>query len=377
MSTYQGNLGGTFRKPDTVDGVGSDTRLLTSGPFLGYLAEEIYERSLFVQSGVVTNLAVLGGIGKIRTEVPFWGPINPYEEVIQSNSSWGNDAAGSPTSLGAFTSQKVEDATQYASIIHRGFQYAADDLTVIGIGSDPLAHLRSQLSQALSKLFTKRLTSQLTGLFDDALSANSVSKASGAPTATEANYLNVANVTEARYLLGERGQSLNTLVIHPTVAAYLEQVGQLQFSTAALVDNGAIAWGSGGIGVGPGRNQVGSAFGMNVIVDSQVPIGGTSGNQTEFDCYMMGPGAIGQADQVALQIETARNISSLQDMISIHYHHSYHILGTSWAASGDNPTDAALATSGNWSLAYIGPDGHKLIPCVRLTVNSPFGGTVA
>ena len=365
--TYQGNLGGTFRKPDTVDGMGSATRLATSGPFLSYLAQDIYERSLLVQSGVVTGLAALGGVGKIRTEVPFFGSISPTEEIITSANNWGTSGAGH------FTSQKIEDATQYATIIHRGFQYAADDLTTLGIGEDPLLHLRNQLSQAINKRFTGRFVNQMEGLFAVALAANSLDKSSGAPTADETNYLTASSVTEAKYLLGERGQSLTTLAVHPLVAAYMEQVGMLTFSTSALSAQGAVTWGGGGVGVS--NTQVGTFAGLNVIVDSQVPSGlGGAGNAQGFACYLMGPGAVGQADQVGLQIETGRNISSLQNEIVVHYHHSYHVLGTSWAASTDNPDNTALALGSNWSLAYTGNDGHKLVPCVRLVVNSPFGG---
>jgi len=364
---YQGNLGGTFRKPDTTDGMGSATRLATSGPFLSYLAQDIYERSLLVQSGVVTGLAALGGVGKIRTEVPFFGSISPTEEIITSANNWGTSGAGH------FTSQKIEDATQYATIIHRGFQYAADDLTTLGIGEDPLLHLRNQLSQAINKRFTGRFVNQMEGLFAVALAANSLDKSSGAPTADETNYLTASSVTEAKYLLGERGQSLTTLAVHPLVAAYMEQVGMLTFSTSALSAQGAVTWGGGGVGVS--STQVGTFAGLNVIVDSQVPSGlGGAGNAQGFACYLMGPGAVGQADQVGLQIETGRNISSLQTELVCHYHHSYHVLGTSWAASTDNPDNTALALGSNWSLAYTGNDGHKLVPCVRLVVNSPFGG---
>ena len=57
--------------------------------------------------------------------------------------------------------------------------------------------------------------------------------------AAEANYLTAANITQAKYLLGERANgSLTTIAMHPKVAAYMETVGALTFSTSALSTGG-------------------------------------------------------------------------------------------------------------------------------------------
>ena len=57
----------------------------------------------------------------------------------------------------------------------------------------------------------------------------------------------------------------------------------------------------------------------------------------------------------------------------IDYHHVQHVVGTSWNANFDNPTNAQLATGSNFALAFEEP---RLIPVVRLIVNSPYGGTI-
>ena len=51
---------------------------------------------------------------------------------------------------------------------------------------------------------------------------------------TETNFLTASTVARGRSLLGERGEELDTLVVHPSVAYYLYQVGMLTFSTSAL-----------------------------------------------------------------------------------------------------------------------------------------------
>jgi len=48
------------------------------------------------------------------------------------------------------------------------------------------------------------------------------------------------------------------------------------------------------------------------------------------------------------------------------------VMGTSWSAAGDNPTNTELETSTNWGLVY---QTSKLIPIVQIKVNSPIAGT--
>ena len=360
MGAFLGNL-----HPDStfLGDIGSATRLATSAPFLGYLSEEIYERSDFIRSGVLRRDPRLQATIGTRIEAPFFDAINATEEQIQSNNTWGTGGAGH------FTSQRVTAGTQYATITHRGFMFSADDLSKLGTGEDPLAHFRSQLADDLNRKRTAKLVSMLQGMFTTALNANELD-VSATTGAAEANFLTAANVTAAKYLLGERGNALTTIVVHPQVAAYLETVGALTFSTAALATGGNIEWGGGGVGIT--NAAVGNFMGLRVIVDSQVPIQGTAGQQEQFVCYLMGPGAVAEGEQMPMRIETERNVPSLQDLVAVHYHHVYHVPGVSWASATDNPTNAQLATNTNWALAY----DHRLIPAVKLVVNSPFGGLV-
>ena len=58
------------------------------------------------------------------------------------------------------------------------------------------------------------------------------------------------NVINAQYLLGEHAQELQTIVVHPRVAAQLQLQGQLTFSSpAGVTPSSNLEWGGGGIGV--------------------------------------------------------------------------------------------------------------------------------
>ena len=112
---------------------------------------------------------------------------------------------------------------------------------------------------------------------------------------------------------------------------------------------------------------------MNVIIDEQVNTyaPGASGHQKEFRCYLIKSGTFLEGVQQDLRIEADRNVLSKQDVLSVDYHSAYHVMGTAWGNAADNPTNAVLATAGNWSATY----DIDLIPMVQLTVNSPLDTT--
>lgn len=361
MAGYPGNYGGTF-----LSNIDSVTRLATSAPFARYLQEQIFEQSAFIKSGAVATTGVLNNTTGTRIEVPFFNPISPTATVVESNNTWG--------SSGSLVPQTVAASTQYATLCNRAFAYAADDLSKFGTGEDALAHVRNQLADAINVQETTRLISTLTGIVGPGgpLAATNAYDASVTTGATDANYLSASTVTQAKYLLSERAGELTTLVVHPKVAAQLELTGALTFSANAAGAGNTLSLGGGGVGLS--RSQVGTFMGLNVVVDSQCPIRGTSGQQEQFVSYLLGTGAVLQGSQYPLQIQSDYNVLSFQTLLSVRYSGVFHVNGVSWASSSDNPADSALATGSNWSKAFT---DARMIPLVELTTNSVFGGTVA
>ena len=328
-----------------------------------YVSEAIKERSAFLQSGAITRNSLLDASeGGTRIQVPEFNPIAPTEEILTGAANWGTSTAG------YLTPQKIGTGTQIATICHRAFAYAVDDIAVLAAGEDPMGHIRNQLADAINKLNSVRLFETLTGLFHTALNGHRLEKQIGSSSATaEANYLTAATVAEARSLLGERGEELDLLIVHPAVAYYLYQVGLLTFSTSALSTGTGITWGGGGVGVTD--RSIGQFAGCTVVIDSQVNINDptSTGNRQEFRCYLMKSGTILEGNQSELGIEAERNILSKQDVMSVDYHSAYHVMGTKWTSATDNPTNAQLANDNNWAITY----DADLIPIVELIVNSP------
>ena len=353
------NMGGTFL-----------SAMITRPEFAGYLAERIFNESRFVQSGVVArNSALDVRAGGTRIRVPEFDPIAPTVERIDSSNSWGTAGAG------YLTPQALSTDEQIMTILRRGFAYGVDDISKLGTGvADPLGHVRNQLAAAVNKAKTATLVAQLNGVFGNLsgsgiLGANTLNK-TGTTTATSANYLSAGNVVAAKQLLGERGSDLSTIVMSSAVAAYLEETGYLQVQTS-----GGSVYAGSGVGAGLGAGVVGRFAGLNVVVDDQIGVmaGGTATHLNKYPVYLCGSGVIGEGIQQDLRVEYDRNKLSFQDTIIVDWHMGYHIFGTRWAASGDNPTDANssgnLAATGSWALAYT---NAKNVPLVRMLVNTPY-----
>jgi hypothetical protein len=365
MSSFAGNYGSgsTFL-----------SNLVTRPEFLQYTAEGIFEQSKWIQSGIVQRNAALDArAGGTRVRVPFFDPIAPTETQILSNNTWGGGG-------GYLVPQNVTADEQIMTLLHRGFAYAADDLSKLGSGADPLAHVRNQLTAAINKLKTGTLAAQLLGLFGGitgagVLGPNQVNKTfAGVPgSMTEANFLNVGNVVATKAVLGERGDELDAIAMHSNVAYYLQQVGMLTFSTSALSTGGAVVWGGGGVGV----TQTEAAYfaGLRVVIDDQLVAlaGGTATHAKKYPVYLFKSGVVSEGIQQDLRLAADRNILSMQDVLAIDYHYGYHITGTKWAASGDNPTNADttgnLAATASWNLVFA---TTKMVPVARLLVNTPF-----
>lgn len=350
----QQNVGGTFL-----------SNMITRPEFLGYTSERIFEQSKFIQAGIIQrNSALDARAGGTRVRVPFFDTLNPTEEQIKSSNDWGTSGAG------YLTSQNITTDEQIMTILHRGFQYATDDLSRLGSGADPLAHVRDQLAGAINKLKTATLAAQLGGLFGNisgsgVLGPNTVN-VSGTTTATSSNYLTAANVVKAKNKLGERGSEMTAIAMHSNVAAYLEETGYLQVQ----VSGGSVSAASGLLGTG-----YATFAGLRVVVDDQLGVisGGTANHLNKYPVYLFGGGVISEGIQQDLRLETDRNKSSFQDLLIVDYHYGYHVMGTRWNAAGDNPTNGTgsgnLGATGSWALAYA---NSKNVPLVRMLVNTPY-----
>jgi hypothetical protein len=284
------------------------------------------------------------------------------EEQIRSDTTWGASNAG------YLTPQKINADSQVAAVFHRGFAWAADDLSRMGAGADPMAAVASYLTSTINRNSTATLRAMLDGVLGaTGMTSHVVNVArTAAGTSAEANFLSASAVVRAATVLGENAGMLTNIAMHSHVYAYLKTIGMLTFSTSSLSSGGNIAWGGGGVGIT--STQIANFAGFNVLVDDALAPTTSAGNGDSYPVYLFGNGAIQQGIQQDFRIEYERNILSLQDVASCSYHHLLHIDGVSWTSATDNPANTDLSTAGNWTLKY----DHRQVPIVRLNVNTPF-----
>ena len=342
--------------------------------FASYVAEAVHARSQLLRSGVVIQHPALNArLGGLQVEVPTWKTIAPVEEVIESNNTWGASKGG------YLTPQHLAATKQVAPILRRGFAYAADDISMMALGVDPLNHLRLQVADALNSLKEKTLFGMLGGLFSSTATGVSTLTVDVAATGTTApvaaNYLSAATAIAGKAPLGERADTLQVIAMHSNVYFYLQQAGLLTFSSDSLSSGTDIKWGGGGVGITD--TQVSWFCGMRVIVsDNLKPLtkaeaGGATGQYTKYPVYMFQAGGLAEGYQQDLRIESDRNILSKETIVSCDYHYAYHLFGFTWTG-GTNPDGTALGTGSNWGLAF---GDVKNAGATRLLVNTPFDGT--
>ncbi len=337
------------------------TDLVTRPEFLQYIQEAIYNQCKWIQSGaVVRDNALDAKRGGVSVQVPFFRPINPTEERIQSNATWGTSGEG------YLTPQAITGDEQIMPILHRGFAYACDDLSRLGTGADPMAAIRNQLAAAINVLRSTTLVDMFAGMFDTALADNVWDVSTAVAGATAANYLTAAAVVGAKHRLGERSDELKIIAMHSDVYAYLQQVGALTFSSNSLASGAAIEWGGGGIGVR--SDDIAWFMGLRVIVDDMITPTLNAGGSDQYPVYLTSNGCIAEGVQQELRIEAERNILSKQDVLSTDYHYGFHVFGTNFSGPA-NPTNANLATAANWEMVY---NTSRMVYTTCLVVNTPF-----
>ena len=349
--------------------------LVVRPEFLQYVQEEVYNQCQWIQSGVVSrNSALDCSAGGTRVRVPFYQPYPATEEQIRSDSSWGDSGEG------YLTPKNITASEQVMTILHRGGAFAADDLSRLGSGSDPMQAIQSYLARTLLKLRTATLLAQLEGLFDTALAPNVLDASQATAGAAEANFLTAANIVKAQALLGERGDDLTTIAMHSNVAYYLRSVGALTFSTSALSTGGAITWGGGGVGLT--NTEVGYFMGLRLVIDDLLAPTVNDAGADQYPVYLMGGGSVAEGVQRAFKTEADRNILSPQNVMSWTHDYGFHVFGTTWKSADDNPLNTALETGSNWECVYgetgtgNAGDGTKLVPVVKMIVNSPLAANV-
>lgn len=303
-----------------------------------------------VQNPLLDNAASGGGIS---VNLPFFKDLTDTAESVQ--------AEGAEPTI-----NNIGSGSNVAAVLNREVGFGVNALAAAVTGDDPVGGITRQLALNRQKRLQAVALSILRGLFNTAgapaasavLSSvryDAFSETGASPGATL--LIDTYKVNNTIALLGELAGDLMScaLWMHPNIRAALRNQDEISFEKASL-----------------GDFQIETYKGMPVFQSNLLSrAGGVSG--TVYDTYFLSPGVIGygakaqvgdQIDVASLQYFKKPDIN--QERIYDRTRSLVHINGTKWTGtpSGQSATNAELATSTNWALAFQTAD-RVGIACIR------------
>jgi len=326
--------------------------------FTPYLIEATTQRDAFLSSGVVQPMAELDASeGGDFINVPFFSAnLSGDFEVLTDSSS--------------LTPGKITANKQVGVVLHRGRAFESRDLAALAAGADPMAAIATKVAAYVANQRQKDLLKCLEGVFGGLTSNTGAAFIDLSFDKTGQTALGPRQVAKARALLGDQGDKLTAVAMHSAVYYDLVERKAIDYITNTEARLSTAATGASSINAIAGSiasayagdNSVPTFMGLRVIVSDDL-----APTSTNYPVYFFTAGAIASGEQMALRTETDRDILAKSDAMAIDLHYCYHPIGAKWGTTV-NPTQAQLATIGNWTKVYE----TKNIGIVRATCTSNY-----
>ena len=326
--------------------------------FTPYLIEATTQRDAFLSSGVVQPMAELDASeGGDFINVPFFSAnLSGDFEVLTDSSS--------------LTPGKITANKQVGVVLHRGRAFESRDLAALAAGADPMAAIATKVASYVANQRQKDLLKCLEGVFGGLTSNTGAAFIDLSFDKTGQTALGPRQVAKARALLGDQGDKLTAVAMHSAVYYDLVERKAIDYITNTEARLSTAATGASTINAIAGSiasayagdNSVPTFMGLRVIVSDDL-----APTSTNYPVYFFTAGAIASGEQMALRTETDRDILAKSDAMAIDLHYCYHPIGAKWGTTV-NPTQAQLATIGNWTKVYE----TKNIGIVRATCTSNY-----
>ena len=327
--------------------------------FTPYLIEQTTLRDAFLASGVVQPMAELNASeGGDYINVPFF----------KANLTGDFEVLSDSTSL---TPGKITADKQVGVILHRGRAFESRDLAALAAGADPMAAIGAKVADYVANQRQKDLIKCIEGVFGGLTSNTGAAFIDLSFDKTGQTALGPRQVAKARALLGDQGDKLTAVAFHSAVYYDLVERKAIDYVTNAEARGGgtvattgiAPVFAGSIAGAYGGDNSVPTYMGLRVIVSDDL-----APTSTNYPVYFFTQGAIASGEQMGMQTEVDRDILAKSDAMSIDLHYCFHPVGAKWTVGTTNPTQAQLATIGNWTKVYE----LKNLGIVRATVTSNF-----
>lgn len=294
--------------------------------FNPYFREASTRVNAFFQSGVVAAVPdlSLSGKGGAEVQMPFWQALGERAQLLDDTDD--------------LEIRKVNSAQDTAVLHARALVYGGTDLAAALAGDDPMDAVSAGVGENWSFEFNMQLIATLKGAMG-ALAA----EVSGGPKnsldisglAGAASVIDGEAFIDAAQTMGDAKGRVVAVGMHSAVNAALAKQGLIE--TIRDVD---------------GEIMYETFMGKRVIQDDAF-----APNAGVYDTYLFGPGAVGWGEGTPkVPTETGRDAlkGGGQEYLVTRRHYVLHPRGIKWKGTPAKPTpsDAELATAGNWERVY-------------------------
>ena len=295
------------------------------------LPAEIESNLNLITAGIVDtqlkNVPTASGLGGTTVEMPEWDEIDDADEVLAPATD--------------LTVRNMPELKDVGVICNRGIAVGFEKLAAwVSKGGDNWENeVRNQLALYVAKRtqisWINVLIGAVASLGASALNDVAVSTGTAVP-------LSSSILVDTRALLGDTMASLNAAICHSVPFTSLVKEGVAAFTAQggdpAIYESG----------------NVGNIQGMSTMITDEIPVDTTTPSYYEYVTYLVrkGLGAIHMNRAVELKLHD--DALNGQQAIVARWSFIPHIKGIAWdgTAAGQSPTNAELATSGNWTAIY-------------------------
>lgn len=311
--------------------------LIVPGIFAPYVMQVANDTNALVQAGfVVPSPALndkLAGGGSVFS-FPSFASVD--EAGTAANAS--TDASASPA-----TPEKISGESEQVVRIERNRHFSSADLAASLAGADPLAMLGSNLARAVNQWRTASLVNQLAGIVNEtrmASSVNTVGVEVLANQTTDTKFSAGALIDTLEAWSDKALDAPTAIVMHPDMYRRLMKANLITSIPSSAQNLG-----------------FGTYLGFSCIVDAKVGKRAGTTDGTVYTVYLIKAGAIQMGTGMArVPVAVARDELAADgggiETLSIRDQFAMHVVGTSFVASSNNPTDTVLATASSWAIRY-------------------------
>jgi len=312
--------------------------------FLSYQQEINQNKSGFFRSGIIAmNDAVTSEFAKGgRTiTIPHFNDLTGASEIL-------SDVTG-------LTAAVIGGNTQIGVRNFRGRAWQSSDLAAELAGDDPMLAIARRTGEYWVRDTQAVMIQILRGIFGAAGPLVSTHVAGGTATA-----LTGSAMIDAIARLGDAGQDLGAVAMHsvPYYALIKEDLIIPSGQTAQIDTR-----------ISAERAEFGTYLGRPVIVDDSLPVGvgaGTGGGagRNVHNIYFFAAGALVYSEILPkTPVETDRDVLRGVEVLVNRKEYMMHPVGLSWTgtAAGNSPSNAELATPGNWTKVFTDDRNIKMI----------------